>query len=152
MHRNIDHFTDSHDLFRQSKRIFYTGFEKHSGILVDIYLDHLLAANFSKFSNIDLDVFSKGVYGVYQDARNIIPAKSIRFLDYVIQNNIYQSYSHEEGIHTVLKHLSHRLSHGVQLQDSISLFNDNQIVLINNFTKFFSEAQIKFNQSFETLE
>lgn len=146
MHRQIDHFTDSHELFRASKRIFYDGFEKHSGILVDIYFDHLLANNFQNFSAVNLNDFSNMVYEIYKNARATLPAGSNRFLDYVLKNNIYQSYSKQEGIETVLVHLSHRISHGVKLQESINLFTTHQESLNKNFKQFFSEAQYAFGK------
>src|SRR5688572_18797949 len=67
LHRNIDTFTDAHHLFKESKRVFYNGFEKHSGILVDIYFDHLLAKNFEKYSSQSLSDFSQQVYRIYSE-------------------------------------------------------------------------------------
>ena len=40
MHRKIDTFTDSHPNFKASKRLFYNGYERYSGILIDIYFDY----------------------------------------------------------------------------------------------------------------
>lgn len=144
MHRAIDTYTDQHPVFRASKRLFYEGFEKYSGVLVDIYFDHLLAKNFSNFSDEGLDSFSRNTYQLYHEARPILPASSTRFLDYVISNNIYQAYANQVGIQTVLKHLSHRLSHGINLQDSMTLFTNNQEQLLENFLLFFTDAKSEF--------
>lgn len=144
LHRRIDTFTDAHPLFKKSKRVFYNGFEKYSGVLVDIYFDHFLAKNFEKHAQIDLSHFSKKVYDVYSSHRHIIPQSSSRFLDYLIQNNVYYSYSQIEGIQTVLNHLSQRIKNKSQLDDSIVLFKQNYDEIESNFDSFFKDVLIEF--------
>jgi acyl carrier protein phosphodiesterase len=144
LHRRIDEFTDSHPLFKESKRIFYEGFEKHSGILVDIYFDHLLARDFASYSEDTLKEHCDKVYEVYRSNLNLLPLDSQRFLSYVLQNNIYMAYAEEKGIEKVLFHLSQRIKHGVQLNDSLPVFQANREKLKNNFTEFFHDAKQKF--------
>jgi acyl carrier protein phosphodiesterase len=144
LHRRIDTFTDEHPEFRKSKRVFYDGFEKYSGILVDIYFDHLLAKEFDRYSNENLNVFAKKVYKVYSDHLHILPEGSTRFLGYVLQNNIYASYASFEGITKVLFHLSHRIGHNIHLDNSAELFNSNYRQLTDSFHSFFSDAMEKF--------
>ncbi|MES2681226.1 MAG: ACP phosphodiesterase [Bacteroidota bacterium] len=140
LHRRIDTFTDAHPLFKASKRVFYNGFERYSGILIDIYFDYFLAKDFNKYSTVALKQFSEQVYKVYQQAQALLPQSSSRFLDYVIKNNIYTSYSALAGIEQVLTHLSHRMSHGVRLQDSVKIFREQEVILQTNFDVFFKEA------------
>lgn len=144
LHRQIDSFTDSHPEFKKAKRLFYNGFEKHSGILVDIYFDHLLAKNFMDYSNVSLNDFSQRVYEIYHSHTNLLPEGSQRFLQYVIKNNIYSNYSTIVGIERVLYHLSHRIKHGVQLNDSVNLFDSNETEMNMCFTVFFKEALSEF--------
>jgi acyl carrier protein phosphodiesterase len=144
LHRRIDSFTDTHALFKSSKRFFYDGFEKYSGVLVDIYFDHLLARNFALYSDIALKQFSENVYAVYSQAKNLLPENSSRFLDYVLKNDIYTSYASIEGIERVLFHLSHRINHSVQLNDSVRLFKRHEAQLQENFSVFFQEVIREF--------
>jgi len=145
LHRQIDAFTDSHELFKLSKRVFYNGFEKHSGILVDIYFDHLLAKNFEQYHPQNLNQFSEKVYSVYSEFEILMPDSSRRFLNYVRTNNIYFNYSTLEGIETVLKHLSHRIAHGIELQLSLENFKKNETELQNNFLLFMEDLKGKFD-------
>ncbi|MCW3077153.1 MAG: phosphodiesterase [Bacteroidetes bacterium] len=144
LHRKIDTFTDAHVKFKESKRFFYNGYEKYSGILVDIYFDHLLAENFNAYSNIPLKTYCQNVYGVYQSHIDLLPASSKGFLTYVLENNIYSAYSTPEGIERVLFHLSHRINHGIWLQGSLELFKENKKQLQRNFEIFFRDAQNEF--------
>ncbi|PBQ34157.1 ACP phosphodiesterase [Sphingobacteriaceae bacterium] len=147
LHRKIDSFTDEHPEFKKSKRVFYDGFEKYSGILIDIYFDYFLAKDFSSYSNVSLAEFSKKVYKVYSDNQHLLPKSSNRFLEYVIQNDIYHSYSKIEGIQTVLNHLSHRIKHPVQLDNSIKLFKEYENELQSNFDAFFKDVFKEFKAS-----
>lgn len=144
LHRRIDAFTDAHPEFKAAKRLFYQGFEKHSGILVDIYFDHLLASRFGNYSRTSLPDFSKNVYTVYTHHHHLLPTGSQRFLDYVIKNNIYHSYASLQGIERVLFHLSQRIRHGVQLHDSVPLFSAQLPILQEYFAVFFSDAMQEF--------
>jgi len=144
LHRRIDTFTDSHLKFKESKRLFYNGYEKYSGILIDIYFDHLLAKNFHNYSQISLNAYCNTVYSVYNEHKQLLPESSNGFLNYVLQNNIYYAYSTVEGIEKVLYHLSHRIKHGIWLNESITLFTDNEEELQNNFDQFFSDALKEF--------
>jgi acyl carrier protein phosphodiesterase len=144
LHRRIDVFTDAHPEFKKSKRIFYDGFEKYSGVLVDIYFDHFLAKNFSAFSKIPLNDFSKNVYNIYVQHEQILPKSSSGFLEYVIKNNIYYAYAGIDGIERVLYHLSHRIKHNVRMDSSIKLFKDNEEKLLESFNLLFNDAIKEF--------
>jgi len=145
MHRSIDTFTDSHPLFKESKRLFYKDFEKYSGILVDIYFDHVLASSFTEFSKNNLQEHCDRVYRIYSNHNEHLPKGSKRFLSYVLSNNTYYAYSEIEGIETVLKHLSYRIRHGIALNDSISVFKENEKTLRENFSFFMKDAIQQFN-------
>lgn len=144
LHRKIDTFTDSHPLFKSSKRIFYDGFEKYSGILVDIYFDHLLAKNFENYHPESLTIFSNKVYDVYSMHQHVLPSSSNRFLEYVIKNNIYSAYANIEGIEKVLFHLSQRIKRDICLDASILLFKQNEAELEYSFNLFFKDAINQF--------
>jgi acyl carrier protein phosphodiesterase len=144
LHRKIDVFTDAHPKFKESKRIFYKSFEKYSGILIDIYFDHLLAKNFDRYSPVSLEQYCKKVYAVYTNHISILPEDSARFLDYVLRNDIYRAYSRIDGIERVLFHLSHRIKHGVLLHDSVPVFEESKADIEFNFEIFFQDALKEF--------
>lgn len=145
LHREIDFFTDNHPSFKASKRLFYNGFEKHSGILVDIYFDYFLAKKFNEHSPIPLPEFCKKTYLVYTQNVDILPQSSQQFLNYVLKNNIYESYGTIKGIETVLFHLSNRIKHNVWLNESITIFTKNEAELYQYFNLLFTDAKNNFN-------
>ena len=144
LHRQIDTFTDSHSEFKKVKRLFYNGFEKHSGILVDIYFDYLLAKKFELHHHQSLQSFSHKVYQIYSEHQHIMPQSSTRFLDYVIKNNIYNAYGTLEGIEKVLFHLSQRIKHNVSLHDSVLLFKQQEAEITVHFNLFIEDLKKEF--------
>ena len=139
IHRKIDFYTDTHPLFIKSKRFFYDGFERYSGVLLDIYYDYLLAKNFEQFSDKGLRDFTTNIYSVLDNNRQHLPQSSIGFLNYVQDNDTFFEYSKLEGIELVLKHLSYRINHGVLLNESLPLFVDNQEKIEADFLNFMND-------------
>jgi len=54
LHRKIDSFTDSHVLIADLRRQFPRQLRRMSGIVLDIYFDHLLCLHWSKFNHENL--------------------------------------------------------------------------------------------------
>jgi acyl carrier protein phosphodiesterase len=136
LHRRIDNYTDSHPLFINSKRFFYDGFERYSGVLMDIYFDHVLAENFGKYSHIPLQDYTNRLHDVLLKNKTYLPESSQRFLEYAMQRNTFFEYSKIEGIELVLKHLSYRINHGIDLSKSVPLFTANKAQIEKDFFGF----------------
>ena len=139
LHRRIDYFTDTHPVFIKSKRHFYDGFERYSGVLVDIYYDYILAKNFERFSKVGLKPFTQNIYSILGNNKEHLPESSQGFLNYVLQNNTFFEYSKIGGIELVLKHLSYRINHCVLLNESLPLFLENEKAIENNFFEFMED-------------
>ncbi|MBS1634524.1 MAG: DUF479 domain-containing protein [Bacteroidetes bacterium] len=152
LHRKIDAFTDSHPLFWESKRKFSGEFDKFSGILVDIYYDHILARYFERFSEIPLEQYARQQYEVLRKYYPIFPDHAQRFFDYMTSRNILFEYSKLDGIELVLTHLSKRLErHGCSLQDSVPLFRENMEQIEKEFFAFFDELHAYSRDQAELL-
>ena len=93
MHREIDQFTDQHDLVKKSKRRLYDRFGHYSGVIVDMYYDHFLAANFFKFHSQALEPFTSWVYQTVKDHRQAIPDQASTMLHYMSEGNWLLSYA-----------------------------------------------------------
>ncbi len=140
LHRKIDYFTDTHPMFIKSKRYFYEEFERYSGVLADIYYDHILATNFAKYSQVKLNDFAKSVYQVLDKNIQHLPESSRQFLHYVKKHNTFIEYSKLNGIELVLRHLSLRINHGVDLSKSINYFVANKEKMEEDFFIFMKDV------------
>ena len=64
LHRQIDSFTDKHELFMQSIDRVRKDFGKYSGIVIDIFYDHFLALNWKEYDDRELYVFVAYIHGI----------------------------------------------------------------------------------------
>lgn len=55
LHRKIDSYTDSHAQVKALRALFPKSIRRMSGIVIDIYFDHLLCANWAQFTDRELD-------------------------------------------------------------------------------------------------
>lgn len=108
MHRKIDTFTDSHPIFRQSKKYFQAEYGLYSGVIVDIVYDHFLAKNWSKYHETDLYNFSQNFYFNLNQYLTVLPEKTQLVAPYLIQENWLYSYKTIEGITKTLERMDLR--------------------------------------------
>ncbi|MEW6469080.1 MAG: ACP phosphodiesterase [Bacteroidota bacterium] len=108
LHRAIDHFTDQHPVTRTSVNRLRPAYGKYSGVIIDIFYDHFLAAGWSRFSEQPLADFSSSVQAVLVRHRPIMPLRSQQFLEYMIRKNIPMPYATLQGIEEVLYGMSRR--------------------------------------------
>src|SRR4051812_26403191 len=83
LHRGIDDFTDHHEVTGRSKDKLRSKYGKYSGIIVDIYYDHFLAANFQLYSEEPLQQFSENTYRILKENWNKLPPRVHYFLPFM---------------------------------------------------------------------
>lgn len=62
LHRAIDSFADGHAVVRRSKQRIATRYGRLSGVIVDVYYDHVLAREWPAYGAGSLDQFASDVY------------------------------------------------------------------------------------------
>jgi acyl carrier protein phosphodiesterase len=75
-----------------------------------------------------------------------MPKSSYNFYNYVLQNDIYNAYASIEGIESALFHLSHRIKHGVFLNESLYLFKRHELALLSSFNQFMQDIKIHLTE------
>lgn len=108
LHRAIDYYTDTHPVFKQSTKRLFSIYGHYSGIIVDIFYDHFLAANWRKYSGSQLEKYTLDFYALLENNFHILPTKVKSFLPYMINDNWLLSYASIEGIEKVLSGMNRR--------------------------------------------
>ena len=62
LHRTIDSFSDAHPVVRRSKQRIAARYGRLSGVIVDVYYDHVLAREWADDGEGALDVYAADVY------------------------------------------------------------------------------------------
>ena len=110
LHRKIDFFTDNHPLVRQSIDRLQPKYHKFSGIVVDMFYDHILARNFSQYSATSLEEYAQNFYKLLEKRKSEIPEPMERMVKSMVSRNWFLGYKTFEGIEWALTGISKRLS------------------------------------------
>ena len=97
-HREVDTYTDGHPLVLKSKKRLFPRYHHYSAVLVDLYYDHLLAANFSDYSKQPLPTFAAEVYTLLEEQERWLPEKARLMLPYMKRDNWLLNYGSLEGL------------------------------------------------------
>lgn len=140
-HRFIDTYTDTHEVVNEAKRLFYPTQSKFSAVVVDVLFDYFLANNWNQYSGIELSVFSQECYDTIANYSESMPARSARFYQYMVSNNILEKYKSTSGITEVFRGM-----------DSRTKFTSNMRNSIQDLEAFHDNVDLAFHQFFPDLK
>ena len=141
LHRKIDSFTDSHSITRSSKKIIAEKYGLYAGIVVDIYYDHFLSANWDLYSEMPLREYIHDRYRLLDSGFSIFPAGVKSWFPYFIKSNWLETYIHFEGLNTVFKRMSYRTSLPDHSDYAVNQLKENYDFLKENFIEFFADMR-----------
>jgi acyl carrier protein phosphodiesterase len=140
LHREIDRYTDQHPVFIRSKERVQPQYGKFSGVIIDIYYDHFLAANWETYADYDLSEFAVHVYGLMLSNYNILPPNSRRILPYMIIHNWLVGYSHFKELQWVFDGMSRRSKkYNSGMEGAVENLKNDYENFGNDFKDFFPD-------------
>ncbi len=139
MHRRIDAFTDAHPLVKRSKARVSDNLRRYAGVLVDVFYDHFLAADFEKYADVSLADFSKNVYRALVHHQKLFPEAFQRRILAIAEFDLLGSYASVDGIATALVRISGRIRRQNELAKGIIDLKNNYDELRADFAEFFPE-------------
>jgi len=151
LHRAIDTFTDLHPVFRQSTKRLHERYHHYAGVIVDIFYDHFLAKNWSKYSNEDLGDFAENFYQILRDNTVFLNEKILGMMPYLIKQNWLFNYQFKDEIARTLRQMDQRTKNNSQMQFSIEELQEFYTDFENEFTIFFEELRAYANEKLQTL-
>ena len=146
-HREIDAFTDNHQIFIQSKNRLARKYRKYAGVIVDMFYDHFLSANWKDYSNEPLETFTKRMYKIVLKRFLILPSKTRRILPFMAKDNWLMAYGTTEGIHRALSGMAKRTPFESGMENAVEDLKKDYKIYKEEFQKFFPEV-ISFSQEF----
>lgn len=107
-HREIDWYTDNHEIIRDAATNLRNDFSKYAGVALDVYLDHFLGKNWSEYAKVDLLKYTNETYEVIQSRKTVCPKSALHMLKYMKRDNWLYHYSFPEGVGRALTGISRR--------------------------------------------
>lgn len=145
-HRDLDCFTDRHQIYQESKKKISAENRRYSGVIIDIYYDHFLAKNWLNFSEENLEDFTQKIYQILLDNYAILPVKLQNALPIMLKENWLLSYQTIEGINITFARLSRRIKRENHLPQATQDLITNYTQLELEFLAFFPEI-MAFSES-----
>lgn len=144
-HKQIDAFTDAHPLVKRSRSRVGPELRRFSGVLVDVFYDHLLATHWDRYSPIVLDAFTAKFYADIEASRTELPASARVTLDRIIRHDLLGSYRRIQGVERSLRRLSAYLSsrwrREFALEKGVADLIAHRDGFETDFTEFFPQLQ-----------
>lgn len=119
LHRRIDSFAQNHALFRRSKERLDPRYGLWRGVLVDMFYDHFLALEWSRWSLEPLDVYLARSRRMIENNRRYLPERLREMLP-VIFETLIPSYRTVEGVGRALERMGRRVRRSNPLAEGVA--------------------------------
>jgi acyl carrier protein phosphodiesterase len=141
LHRKIDSFAAGNRFFTQSKRRLDDSCGHYKGILVDIFYDHFLAANWDKYSMAPFADYISCVHTILEEFEPMLPDRLRQVLPRMFSGNWLLSYRDLGGVDTILHRMSGRIARSNPLAEGLLQLTRNYGALHGDFGSFMSDIQ-----------
>ncbi|MDQ1923343.1 acyl carrier protein phosphodiesterase [Massilia pseudoviolaceinigra] len=140
LHRKVDTFTDSHPVVLAAKGLFDGPGRRYSGILLDVFYDHVLTLRWARYSDVPLPDFIARFYGALDTHAGVLPPNLARIAPYMIEQDWLGSYQSYAGIDIAIRRISTRLSkNGDVMRDALHDLKRHAEAIADGFDVFFPE-------------
>lgn len=139
LHRKIDFFTDSHPIFRQSKKRLVPQFGHYAGVITDIFYDHFLAKNWNLYTDIPLKIYVKNFYQLLENKKELLNKQTQQLVSHMIQDNWLEAYQSVEGISRILYQMDKRTEFQSRMQHATDELFSNTSFFEQEFFDFFDD-------------
>ncbi|UII29791.1 ACP phosphodiesterase [Fulvivirga ulvae] len=141
LHRHIDEYTDHHEIVSNSKKRLWNKYRHYAGVIVDMFYDHFLAANWSAFHQTPLADYAQYVYKLMLSHESRLP-KGVRYmLPFMIDHNWLLSYANKDGIHNALSGMARRTTFTSRMDEAIADLDNHYDEFESEFQAFFPDLR-----------
>lgn len=137
-HRRVDSFTDTHPSVAAFRRVLIPDHGHYSRIISDVFFDHFLANDWSRYSSETLEAFVARVFAAMDTHRDRLPGRLAFVYPYISEWIL--SYRDVDSIRIALTNLSKRLSRRPHLETATHHLVDSRAELERRFHDFFPDV------------
>jgi acyl carrier protein phosphodiesterase len=141
LHREIDYFTDHHLVVQESKNRLRPKYRHYSGVIVDVFYDHLLAHHWAKYSYESLPDFVSHSYQLLLEHEPVLPEEAKGMMPYMIKGNWLLNYIEIDGIHRALSGMARRTPFVSRMEEASLDLKESYAEFESEFNLFFPELK-----------
>ena len=139
MHRKIDSFTDVHPMVKKSVARLRPAHGKFASVVLDICFDFILVENWNLYSDDELNLFTKWVYGVLEDHVHLMPLFLQNRLERMIADDWLVKYGTEKGLRFTFERMKMRTNYPQYFENAVYNFFEDYSLYENEFNLFFPD-------------
>jgi acyl carrier protein phosphodiesterase len=139
LHREIDRYTDTHPIVKQSITRLKPKYGLYAGVLVDMYYDHLLARNWNIYSNEPLELFVARIYQLFLQKKQQIPVSMAKMVHSMIERDWLCNYRNEETLQWAFAGLARRAKFESKMEQGLEDLLENYLDFLQDFLAFFPQ-------------
>lgn len=139
LHREIDDFTDHHDIVRQSRSRLFEKYSHYSAVLVDIFYDHFLARSWEDWHHEPLDNFAQRHYQFFESRKEDLTPQTAHMLPYMKRYDWLTNYANYDGMQRVLNGMSRRASFQSKMEKAVKDLIELDREFSSDFEAFYPE-------------
>jgi acyl carrier protein phosphodiesterase len=148
LHRHIDYFTDTHAITKSAKKLIRERYGLYAGIVIDIFYDHFLSANWDRFSEMPLKTYVRDRYRVLDSGFSMFPVGVKSWFPYFIKSNWLEAYTSFHGLVMVFKRMSYRTSLPDHSEYAVAQLEENYDLMNDYFDEFIMDLQTYVSQEY----
>lgn len=141
LHRAIDAFTDTHPVVSLSKQRLRGKYRHYSGVIVDVFYDHFLAASWESYHHTTLENFAQLFYEIVDRHLPSLPGDVRNFFPYMQRGNWLVNYGRTEGIGRALTGMSRRTPYESRMDEAVTDLIRFRDLFEKEFHSFFPDLQ-----------
>ena len=141
-HRRVDAFTDSHPSVAAFRRVLIPEHGHYARVIADVFFDHFLAVDFTRYASEDLETFLARVHAAIDPHVDDLPGTLRAVYPRMRDEGWLLSYRTIEGIGRTLGGISYRLSRRPKLAPATHFLadEDTRAELERLFHEFFPDV------------
>jgi len=141
LHRAIDVYTDAHPVVLAAKAQLPSPYRRYAGILLDMWFDHCLARDFSRWHASPLDQYSQALRRLLLRNEALLPPALRQFLAYMQAHDLPAGYAGLAGLDRALVGIGQRLRRANPLDSALPVLLERHDLLQQHFELFYPQLQ-----------
>ncbi|HWX65986.1 MAG TPA: ACP phosphodiesterase [Rhodanobacter sp.] len=141
LHRAIDVHTDAHPEVLAAKALLPSPYRRYAGILLDMWFDHCLARDFSRWSAQPLDRYAAALRALLHRHDALLPPALRRFRAYMEGHDLPAGYADRATLGQALTGIGQRLSRANPLDSALPVLLERDALLQRHFEVFYPQLQ-----------
>jgi acyl carrier protein phosphodiesterase len=152
MHRTIDAFSDRHPAVHRSKQILAPEYGRLSGVIVDVFYDHVLARRWLEHHPRPLSEYTQDVYRTLRGNLHRMPPAVHPLIGAMTRGDWLQRYASQSGIELALQGMAARRPVAAKIATAGRLLGDHFDRFSADFDEFLPDLRASCTEFLDKRE